>query len=451
MLQSMRLRDKMALWYTALTLLSVVAFAIAVYGITDYVLEDMLQREATLTMQQLTAQIENEDGSLTVENEVPLSSGSMYFITEQNGSELASYGEAITLFDQVPVVEGVFRSIQRDGSGWLLLDSPLVQVDHFTVRVRVAVSSAHNDRVLNTLRTVILIGVPLATLIALLGGLMIAKRTLRPIRQIIHSASIISTGDLTARIPPAPSKDELGELTNTLNQMLASVETVFNREKRFTSDASHELRTPVAVLRAYAESLLAEKSMTDEQQGALQTMLNECLGMQKIIGQLLTITRGQEGRYPICMESIGLYDICAAVAETMADQLAEKQMTIALHIPPTLMIHADQSLFTEVVLNLVENAIKYGNPHGHITIRGAFVDAQVELAIQDNGIGIPDTALPHIFERFYRVDAVRDRSGTGLGLSIVQWIVAAHHGSILVQSEVGKGSTFLIRLPVKPA
>ena len=447
MLKTMRLRDKMTLWYTALTFLMVTAFSFALYSITARTLRDTLESEARLSMSQITAQIESENGMLTFENEVPLSSGIMYYITESNGSELASYGEDITLFDQFPVEKNALRNVRSAKGEWLLLDSDVVKVDHYAIRVRVAVSCEHNNHVLFILLAVLLIGIPLMTVAALAGGYWIAKRSLRPVRQIIHSAHIISGGDLSERIPTPPAKDELGELTDTLNQMLANVETAFRREKQFTSDASHELRTPVTVIRAYTESLLSEPDLTEEQRASLQSVLAECGRMQKIIRQLLTMTRGQEGRYPVCMEPLPLSQICVGVAEALADQLAQKGLALGVDIPGALVLTADQSLMTEMFLNLVENAVKYGKPQGHIDIRATRDDARTVITVQDDGIGIPEEALPHVFERFFRVDSARDRSGSGLGLSIVQWIVRAHHGSIRVESEAGKGTVFTVELP----
>ena len=447
MLNRMRLRDKMTLWYTLLVFLATAAFSASVYLMTSFTLEQMLEDEARLSLAQVAAQVENEDETLSYENEVPVSAGTMVFITEENGSELYSHGADITLVDDVPVEPGVFRSIMRGGQRWLLLDSDVLMVDQFRVRVRVVASCATNDRVLSTIRLIFLIALPVLVLLSLLGGRLITGHALKPIRRIIESAGSIAEGDLTARIPAAPAKDELGELTDTLNRMLDSVETAFNREKRFTSDASHELRTPVAVLRAYAETMLTEPDVTEEQRASLTTMLRECARMQKIIGQLLTITRGQEGRYPVCMEAIPLLSVCEGVAETLSDRLQEKHITLTTDVPPTLTVRADQSLLTELLMNLVENAVKYGKEGGSVAIRAEEKDGSILLTVADDGIGIPKEALPHIFERFYRVDAARDRSGTGLGLSICDWIMRAHGGTILAESEPGRGTKMRMEWP----
>lgn len=443
----LRLQSKMTLWYTLLTFITVAAFAAALYWMTDYVLGEMLEQDARLLMQQITAQIEEEHGLLTYENEVPVSKDTMFFITEEDGSELASYGDDITVFDDIAMEPDVFHTAQGGAKRWLLLDSGVITVEHARLRVRVACSMATDDRVLSAMRWAFFISIPIIVLFSALGGLFIARRSLKPIRQIIHSAEIIAAGDLSARIPAVPAKDELGELTDTLNHMLQSVEEAFIREKRFTSDASHELRTPVSVIRAYAESLRAAEGLTPEDAGSLDTVLAECARMQKIIAQLLTITRVEEGRYPICFETVDLHAAAQGVADTLTGLCGEKGLSVAVAVDDGLTLRADQSLMTEMLLNLAENAVKYGKAGGLVELSAAREGGYVVVRVRDDGIGIPEDALPHIFERFYRVDGARDRSGTGLGLSIVDWIVKAHHGTITVESQPGFGTTFTITLP----
>lgn len=447
MKHTMRLRAKMTLWYTAFTFAVITAFCGFLYFIVSYELQQSLENDATLAMEQIIAQIENENGMLTFENEVPVSSNIMFYVTKENGSELASYGKDITVFDQVPVNENAFTNVRGKEGDWLLLDSGLVREDYFVLRVRVAASYAHNQQMLSILTLLFCIGIPAITLISLLGGFGIAKRSLMPIRKIISSAGIIAQGELSERIPPTHTKDELGELTDALNGMLASVEAAFEREKQFSSDASHELRTPVAVIRAYAETLLKEPELTDEQRDSVRTILAECSRMQRMIEQLLTITRGQEKRYPVCMEAIRLHDVVQSVSETMEERLREKDMRLSADLAPDLEMQADQSLMTQMLLNLIENAVKYGNPGGTVVLSATQDSRNTTISVKDDGIGIPEESIPYIFDRFYRVDASRDRNGTGLGLSIVQWIVRTHRGTVGVQSELGKGTEFTVTIP----
>lgn len=449
MFRKMRLRDKMTLWYTLWTLLAVCGFFCAVYFGTDYVLEEMLEREVRLSMTQVIAQVENENGMLTFENEVPISGDSMYFVTEADGSELASQGEDITLFDSIPVIENKIRTVQGASNQWLLLDSELIVIEPFTVRVRIATSCALRERITATLRLIFAIAIPVLLLASVLGGAWIAERSLRPVRRIVASANQIANGDLSARIPQPYARDELGELTDTLNHMLQNVESAFSKEKRFTSDASHELRTPVAIIRAYGESLLNDPALTVDQRSALTTLLTECTHMQKVIAQLLTITRGQEGRYPIHMENINLALSCSSVLACLQGAANEKQITTLMDVAEDLTLTADQDLLTELLINLTENAIKYGKSGGHVTLSAVRQqDGRLLISIADDGIGISTEALPHVFERFYREDKARAKGGTGLGLAIADWIVAAHHGAISIESQKNQGTTVSVSLPL---
>lgn len=446
-MKTMRLRNRMTLWFSLMTFLIAAVFSTAFYTITGQVLETILRREVELSLAQVMAQVENEDGQLYFDDEVPVTTDAVYFITEENGSELYSRGADITLFDDIGLDPGNIRKVEKEGGRWLLLDSQLLNEDEHSIRVRVAISCESNDKVLASLRLIIFISLPVLLVISVVGGRFIAARSLRPIREVISSAEAIAGGDLAARVPPSPAKDELGEMTDTLNHMLESLEVAFIREKRFASDASHELRTPVAILRSYAETLLQDEALTAEQKASLQTMVLECDKMQKLIRQLLMIARGQEGSYPVTMEEVALRPLCAGILDVMADSLEEKGITIELDVPETLTVRADQSLLSELVLNLVENAVKYGREKGHIQIQAVKEDKGVRLSVTDDGIGIPEDALPHIFERFYRVDEVRDRSGTGLGLSICEWIARAHGGSISATSMLGKGTQVDVFLP----
>ena len=442
------LRMRMALWFTASVLVVTALFFGALYLTTRARLAGMLEDDLTLALEQLSSQVERESGGLIFEDETPVKPGIMYYIMEGNGSELASHGEDIALFDPEPVREGKFTLAALDGEEWLLLDSEPLTIEGEVIRIRVVASRAQIRQTLGVFKAIFAIGVPLVTALAALLGFFIAKRSLQPIHRIIACADEIAGGDLSRRVPEEPTADELGELTRTLNRMLASLEDSFRRERRFTSDASHELRTPVAVILAYAESLYSASDLPGEEREKVETILNECRRMQRMIDQMLTLTRGQEGRYPVTLEKICLSDVFDGV-QAVLEPIAESR-SIALHFSceEPIELTADQSLITQLMLNLTENAVKYGRDGGDVWVHAQRQGDRAILTVADNGVGISRENLGHIFERFFRADTARDRTGTGLGLSIAQWIVQLHGGTIRAESEPLVGTKFTVSLPI---
>lgn len=449
MKRKLSLRVKMTLWFTLSVLAVTALFFGALYLTTRAKLDAMLRDDLRLAMEQLSSQVEHKSGGLVFEDETPVKAGIMYYIMEGNGSELVSYGEDIALFDSEPVREGEFTRAERGEDEWLLLDSPLISVGEESVRIRVIASCGQIRQTLLAFKAIFVFGVPVMTALAALIGFEIANRSLRPVHRIIACANEIAQGDLSRRVPEEPAADELGELTRTLNRMLASLEESFRRERRFTSDASHELRTPVAVILAYAESLAASPALPQEEREKAETILDECRRMQRMIAQMLTLTRAQEGRCPVTMERVCLNDILEGVTAALDDAAGARK--IALHVEPgeRVEITADQSLMTQLTLNLAENAVKYGREGGNVWLSASGGKDRATLTVRDDGIGISEENLPHIFERFFRADAARDRTGTGLGLSIVQWIVSLHGGQIDVKSRLGEGTEFTVTLPQK--
>lgn len=242
----------------------------------------------------------------------------------QEGYAVDTCGEDITSFDSLPVREGEFSRARLSDVEWLLLDSKPITVNGEGVRIRVAASCAQIRQTLRIFKVLFLIGVPIMTALAVMIGFLIARRSLQTIHRIIACADEIANGDLTRRVPEEQTADELVELTRTLNRMLASLEDSFRRERRFTSDASHELRTPVAVILAYAESLMADTSLPDAQRETVKTILNECRRMRRMIEQMLTLTRAQEGRYPVTMEHICLNDVLNGVQAALEPIAADR-------------------------------------------------------------------------------------------------------------------------------
>ncbi len=282
------------------------------------------------------------------------------------------------------------------------------------------------------------------------GSYLLASRALAPIHSLIRTARSIKGGDLSQRVPVSEAHDELHFLAITLNEMLESLDHTFARQRRFVADASHELRTPVAVIRSTTDVALLHASTQQEYISVLSNVNSEAERLSRLINDLLALARGDEGKTKFERELVQLdqlVDIVAANAEPLA---VEHGVTIQRSVLEPVTILADEARLIQMVMNLIDNAILYTNRGGTVTVSVAWKQEQASISIQDNGVGIAPEHLPHIFERFYRVDPARTRTeggSSGLGLAIVEWIVRAHKGTINVDSQPGKGTTFTVNLP----
>ncbi len=281
----------------------------------------------------------------------------------------------------------------------------------------------------------------------------IAGRAFRPIDVIINEVQAITDGrSLHRRLPEVHSGDEMARLTFTLNEMLARLEKSFGALRRFTADASHELKTPLAVLRADVERAMNPGTASPDRLVALEEALHETRRMADLVDSLLTLARADEGRFDLHRESVALEPLIHEVFETalLLGEAAGLSVTLSDVEPATVM--GDRTRLRQLFLNLATNAIKYTPRGGTVEIALHRVDSAAELTVRDTGVGIPAADLPQVFERFYRADRARsrlsERGGFGLGLAISRWIAEAHGGGIAVRSRLGRGSTFTVTLPV---
>jgi two-component system OmpR family sensor kinase len=302
------------------------------------------------------------------------------------------------------------------------------------------------------LRSMLLIS-PVVLIGAGIVGYWLAGTSLRPVQDIMDELEAISDGrSLHRRLAVPVSADEMARLALTVNRMLARLETSFASLFRFTADASHELKTPLMVLRAGVERALVHPATPPEVLQSLDETLAQINQMSEMVEDLLTLARADEGRAPLALEEADLRDLMGDVAETagMLGETAGITVRSAMPEHPVRMA-VDRHRIRELLLNLVTNAIKYTPRGGTVGLRLAEDDGEVVFTVSDTGIGIAAGDLPHIFERFWRADPARsrtgDRPGTGLGLAITKWIAEAHGGSITVQSRPGRGSLFTVRLP----
>jgi len=305
------------------------------------------------------------------------------------------------------------------------------------------------DQELNRVAAVLLGVLPLALLSAGGIGYVLARTALSPIDHLRKAADQITAERLDQRLEVARPDDELGRLGQTINAMIARLERSFAEIRRFTGDASHELRTPVAVIRTEAEVAMNKPPDPDEYRTFVGNILEECEHLTKLTDQLLTLSREDAGVAPFTPASLDLSALTNQAADMMRPLAETKQQTLVVQADAAAGVVGDAGRLRQVVHNLLDNAIKYTPEGGRIEVTVRSHDDMVVLTVRDTGIGIAAEHLPHVFERFYRVDKARsrDEGGTGLGLSIVQSIVLAHGGRVDMTSVVGEGATCRVWLP----
>lgn len=446
-MKRIKIGTKIMFWYTLLVVVLLAVFLPLLYYMIATSLFNSESNSIRAVMSHVMAAVEFEDNQFHFQDEIKIPADNYVVFWDQH-NQIIYQNTQETWFFTIIYELGNIRRIHNGTHDWLIYDD-MVQNNDDIVKIRICVSLERMEAALGQVKTTIFIVLPIFFLVTISGGLLIAKRALRPISRITNLAREIGHGDdLTKRITDVRSTDEVGELANTFNGMLDSLEKSFEKEKRFASDASHELRMPVAVIMANAEALL-EVPQDEETASSVSTILAESNRMNTIIAQLLMLTRGMEGRYKLQLEQTDLRVVSDAVLEHLHEEAEHKAISLIDETEQDVLINADQSLITQMMLNLVSNAIKYGNHNGHVWIKIVANNSKCTIQVADDGMGIAPDALPLIFDRFYRTDPSRDRSGSGLGLSIVKWIVDAHKGKIEVHSRLGKGTTFLVRLDCK--
>lgn len=285
------------------------------------------------------------------------------------------------------------------------------------------------------------------------GGYFITKRAFKPVQKITDAANHITDAkDLSKRIHLQGSHDEIYALAQTFDSMFDRLQKSFETEKQFTSDASHELRTPTSVIISQCEYALSQSQNPEEMKASLEVILRQSQKMSGLISQLLLLARADSQKASLVMESIDISELTEMVVEELGEMAEEAQIELTLDLQKEIFIVADQTLLMRMLINLITNAITYGRPGGWVKVQLFTEDGNVVGKISDNGIGIGEQHLAKIWNRFYRVDTARTASSkdhTGLGLAMVKWIAEKHGGTVSVESKLGEGSIFTFTLPIK--
>ena len=480
------LRFKLTLWYVLILGILLTSFS----GFLYFTLSKSLYRDVDNKLRSLAELIASESSS-------PLSKFSFGTIDQalEASMNLKPIGKFIQVLDesgnigrksdnlknvQLPISLNALKNASKGlmtfetnrtigNTPLRIVTFPVVENSHVTKIVQIASSLEGVEDALNKLFLILIISVPSTLILASLGGQFLAHKALKPVDNITQTARMITSQNLNQRIHPLKVKDEISRLIETFNEMISRLDQSFRQMKQFSSDASHELKTPLTILKGEVEVMLRKERTSQEYQQTLTSNLEEINRMSQIVEDLLTLSKAETGEIRLNKEDINLTEILSEVVAQM-DRLAKSKK---LHLSASnhhqdIHIFGDALRLRELFINLIENGIKYTEEGGSIRIimqkeypppvtdqsdrvereKGQFV----KIIVSDTGIGIAKEDEERIFDRFFRVDKARSREqgGSGLGLSICKWIVEAHQGEIGVESELAKGSSFVVRLPLSP-
>lgn len=337
-------------------------------------------------------------------------------------------------------------TITVSGTRWLLSTVPLLFGSTPIGFLQLARSLYDVDRTLALLQRLLIIGGGIATIIACAAGWVLAGTALRPINRITHTAQLIGTAqDFDRRVEYTGPADEIGRLASTFNTMLSSLQAAYHAQRRFVSDASHELRTPLTSIRGNLGLLQRNPPIAEADRVAvLADLVSESERLSRLVGDLLALARSDAGR-PLRQDAVPLGPLVGSAIRRLAVMYPHQIVHQDDRTEATAL--GDPDALTQVLVILLDNALKFTPPHGTISVTTDRQQDRVTLSVRDTGPGIDPVALPHIFERFYQSDAARTGTGTGLGLSIAQALITRQGGTISVQSQIGQGSTFIVTLP----
>jgi heavy metal sensor kinase len=460
------LRFRITVWYASLLAGTLILFGASVYlGLErylDWTLQRTLAVECSTIATQLLSQFPAKDtawlGREINEDYAPEVNGLFIRVSRQGTGVVylsgapkdGTFDPSHIPFPSEKEMDGS-RKLQFDSGNRLLINSMTLAMPDGNRFIVESGAPYHQIEVaLHGLLLTFAIYMPFVVSLAVAGGYWLMRRSLQPVDEITKRAEGITSTNLSERLPVIRTGDELERLSMSLNRMIERLDNAFQHINRFSADASHELRTPLTILQLELEGI-AQNHRRDASLGEqIGSALDETHRMSRIVESLLTISRLDAGEVKMDKSHLDLGELAASTAGEM--KLLAEEKSIGVHIQAGLGVEVagDRVRLQQVVVNLIDNSIKYTPAGGTIEVRVGREGNNAVLEVSDDGLGIPAHDLPHVFERFYRADKARSRAsgGAGLGLSIVKAICAAHNGDIHVSSQEGKGSTFRVELPL---
>ena len=456
----MTLRVRFALWIAGLLLVVLAAFGAFVYLNVKQGLQASVDDSLRLSASQAIASINLEDDSIDFADPM---------LASDPSNDLQERGLTLRILDpagQVRQAAGPYRTLPvearslaaaRTGQATLstvsdpvsqeavrVYTEPFVENGQLAAFVQVAQSLGTVHDTLGRLLSALFIGGPLLIVAAALGGYVLSARALSPIDHITRTAQRISAEDLTARLNLPATDDEVGRLAATFDDMLGRLDDSFRRERQFTSDASHELRTPLAAMQAILTVMQEKRRRPEDYEQAMVDLSEETERLRGLVDNLLRLARGQCQR-PTVREAVDLSALLYDVTDSLRPLAESKGLTLRCDVPAGLTMQGDSDALIRLFVNLLDNAVKY-TEHGGIEVTASRNRDEIRVGVEDTGIGIPAEHLPHVFDRFYRVDSSRSGPGAGLGLAIALEVARAHGGTIDIDSAPGAGTVLTVHL-----
>jgi len=462
------IRGRLTAWYTAVLAVVLVAAGMISYAVARRQIQRSADASTATTARQLTAGLVDEaaegHGTLRPRSANELlgqfrdNERAIVLLTE-DGREFAAH--------TTPLAKSLDRALLRQrvtarmfgfsflpGAGRLFLLPARIGNASFVIAI--ARSLAMQEETLGTLREAMLITIPIALLVASLGGYLLARKSLAPVVRMSAKARAIGAANLSERIDVVNAHDELGQLAATLNDLLSRLDQAFAAQRRFMADASHELRSPVAILQGELDVTLSrsDRNVADYRD-SLGVMRRSVSRLTRIVRDLFLLARSDAGEVPLKLERVDVGEVVTHTVRAFRTVAAERQVSLIAQCDDDAMLQADEDLLQRMTGNLIENAIKYTLAGTAVLIRCTAAADTVKIRVEDRGTGVPRHLWERLFERFFRADAARsatqlkDGSGAGLGLPIARWIAEAHGGTLSIEKSDDAGTVFVATLPRK--
>jgi heavy metal sensor kinase len=459
---------RLVTWYAGvLTLVFILIGVLTIVLLREYLESNVLDTQARRARQIADTLVaaEARTGELTMAREVeefyaPEANERFIRITRGDGHVVYASGNPRDgSFDPTTVPapsltrQGEFLRKERFLKGSVLIAAQTHSgADGSRYVVEVGVSTTRTEETVRQVLLMLAIGFPVAVCVAVSGGFILVRRALKPVDNLSQKAAAITQHNLSERLPVVRTGDELERLSLSLNLMISRLEDAINSSKQFVADASHELRTPLAVLRGELENLAQDAQLRSATRERLGSALEEVDRLAEIVEGLLALSRLDTGEAQAEWVKFDLSELVATTTDQISLLAEDKKIAVSCNGAEHVMIQGDRARLKQVLVNLLDNAIKYTPIGGHISLTTAQDNGWAVLDVEDDGIGIPAEAMPHVFKRFFRVDGSRsrDQGGAGLGLSIVKSICDAHGARIEVRSVSGRGSRFRLTFPTLP-